>query len=260
MRPIYASSSSSSSPSPQIRRPGPRQRQQRARQRRHRWWWCWRLLRSAACLAVCCCCCPIAAAKTTFGNCTYDGALGPSSKTLRFADITDTVGSLSWGVSIDTSLISIDEYIEDFGRSHAPAIINLYFDTAHLGGLNDPLNCRVAATKAAGAILMLTIEPWDGLASVDRTKVAQLAQLCRSINDAGVPLFLRFAHEMNGDWVRLSRAFLLHCVFPWCLVLVFLVFLGGFHASPFPFICYFLIFIFNCPLRVGLCCVLCAVC
>ncbi|KAF8545432.1 glycoside hydrolase superfamily [Trichophaea hybrida] len=140
------------------------------------------------------------AAQTTFRNCTYDGVLDNFPTPLTFNDITGTIGSVSWGVSIDNSILTVDDYIASLGGDHSPAIINIYFDTSHLGGANDPLNCQVAAVKAAGAILMITVEPWQGLHTIDSTKTAELSQLCRDINDAGVPLFVRFAHEMNGDW------------------------------------------------------------
>jgi len=141
------------------------------------------------------------AAKTTFQNCTYDGVLDNSQSALAFNDIQGTIGSVSWGVSIDNSILTIDSYIAALGKSRTPAIINIYFDTAHLGGSNEPLNCQVAAAKAAGAVLMLTVEPWDGLHTIDSKKTTELGQLCRDINDAGVAVFVRFAHEMNGDWV-----------------------------------------------------------
>jgi beta-mannanase len=141
-----------------------------------------------------------AAAETTFRNCTYDGRFNHTSSLISINDIAGLNGSVSWGVSLDTSAMSIDDYIGALGRDRSPAIINLYFDMAHLGGINNPLNCQIAAAKAAGAILMLTVEPWSGLHTVDATATTELGRLCRDVNEAGVPVFVRFAHEMNGDW------------------------------------------------------------
>lgn len=120
---------------------------------------------------------------------------------MTFADLTSTTGSISWGASLDTKSMTTDDYVLSLGENRAPTILNVYFDAAHLeGGLNEPLNCQIAAAKAAGAILMLTIEPWDGLHKIDSVVTTYLARLCRDINDAGVGVFVRFAHEMNGDW------------------------------------------------------------
>jgi len=97
--------------------------------------------------------------------------------------------------------MTVDDYVLSLGENHTPTILNLYVDAAHLeDSPNESLNCQIAATKAAGAILMLTIEPWDGLHTIDSVVTTYLARLCRDINDAGVGVFVRFAHEMNGGW------------------------------------------------------------
>jgi hypothetical protein len=141
------------------------------------------------------------ATETAFAHCTLTSLLTPQPSSLSIASLA-TSPVISWGVSLDTSSQSLDDYTRSLGGK-GPTIVNLYFDWEDLGGLNEPLNCHIAAVKAAGAVLMLTIEPWQGLGSdvISDEKTKQMAQLAREINDAGVGLFVRFAHEMNGDWV-----------------------------------------------------------
>lgn len=50
-----------------------------------------------------------------------------------------------------------------------------------------------------GGIFALTIEPID-IANVPQSLLEQVAQTCYQINKNGVPMFLRYGHEMNGDW------------------------------------------------------------
>jgi hypothetical protein len=49
------------------------------------------------------------------------------------------------------------------------------------------------------SILALTIEPTDMDGPSDAL-FEQIARECRRINEMGVPMFLRYGHEMNGDW------------------------------------------------------------
>jgi hypothetical protein len=50
------------------------------------------------------------------------------------------------------------------------------------------------------AALMLTLEPNGGLAAVTPAASADLAARLAGYNRKGVPVFVRFAHEMNGSW------------------------------------------------------------
>lgn len=53
--------------------------------------------------------------------------------------------------------------------------------------------------KGAGGAIQLALEPSNGLNAVKDD--AYLRQFARDAKAAGVPIFLRFASEMNGDWV-----------------------------------------------------------
>ena len=54
-------------------------------------------------------------------------------------------------------------------------------------------------------MVMITLEPWNGLASVTAEAAAALADLAAGYNARGVPVLIRFAHEMNGSWYPWSQ-------------------------------------------------------
>ncbi|KXS16028.1 glycoside hydrolase family 26 protein [Gonapodya prolifera JEL478] len=54
--------------------------------------------------------------------------------------------------------------------------------------------------SADRGVLLFTIEPFGGLATVDLKAIADIVSVCARLNDFGVDVLLRFAHEMNGDW------------------------------------------------------------
>ena len=80
-----------------------------------------------------------------------------------------------------------------YGR--APAILLYYLN---YGGDLPPAD--VAAAQQTGAALEIALQPVNGLDAVlaDTTYLPRLAQ---QLSAAGVPVFLRFAGEMNGNWL-----------------------------------------------------------
>ncbi|WP_258935186.1 glycoside hydrolase family 26 protein [Nesterenkonia pannonica] len=69
-------------------------------------------------------------------------------------------------------------------------------------GRGDVENVTAAADQIAefNGVLMLTVEPVDGLGAVTPEVIEELVSVLRSINESGVPVLLRYAHEMNGSW------------------------------------------------------------
>src|SRR5690606_21344322 len=78
------------------------------------------------------------------------------------------------------------------GKQHG-----LYF-AYHKYGQPFPKNFA-ANVKAAGGAIQLALEPEQGLAVVKNDEY--LKQFAKDAQAAGVPVFLRFASEMNGSWV-----------------------------------------------------------
>ena len=71
----------------------------------------------------------------------------------------------------------------------------------------DAQNLDAAAVQAhgAGAVLLVTLEPWGGLAAVTDQAAAHLAQRLAGYGAQGIPMIVRFAHEMNGSWYPWSQ-------------------------------------------------------
>ena len=104
---------------------------------------------------------------------------------------------------------------DQIGRS--PAMVSWYEAWGGATGVTgDVIDVRLLqAVAAAGAVPMITWEPWDPAAGVEQPAY-QLAIIARGDFDAyinswayrlaayGGPVYLRFAHEMNAVW------------YPWC--------------------------------------------
>jgi hypothetical protein len=58
----------------------------------------------------------------------------------------------------------------------------------------------VEQVRSVDGIALITLEPTDGLASVDQASAAAVADLLAGYRACGVGVILRFAHEMNGSW------------------------------------------------------------
>ena len=127
-------------------------------------------------------------------------APGGSSATCTAASVTASApdsGALL-GVSIDWASDSLADYAERLGR--APAVAVTFSQMPLRDGDRTNIAAAAAQTAAQGGRLLLTLEPNEGLATVTDEAVADLVATLRSVNDTGVPVVVRFAHEMNGSW------------------------------------------------------------
>ena len=59
---------------------------------------------------------------------------------------------------------------------------------------------HIERAKAAGVGLQVALQPINGLDEVQDGEY--LRSLARSAKDVGIPIFLRFANEMNGSWIE----------------------------------------------------------
>ncbi len=67
------------------------------------------------------------------------------------------------------------------------------------------LDATMHAVTGTGAMVMITLEPYGGLASVTPAAASALAARLARYNSQGIPIFVRFAHEMNGSWYPWSQ-------------------------------------------------------
>jgi hypothetical protein len=108
-----------------------------------------------------------------------------------------------FGVNLDWDHDTPASLVHRLGRSPALYVAFAAFPIeGRAAGFIDGI---VAELKEQHAALMLTLEPNGGLSTVTDAAVAELAGRLAGYNREGVPIFLRFAHEMNGSWYPWSQ-------------------------------------------------------
>ncbi|TJY42585.1 copper amine oxidase [Cohnella pontilimi] len=86
---------------------------------------------------------------------------------------------------------------EAFGKKHAIYLTYTHFNRLYEGGHAFPVK-YAEEVKQLGGALQIGWEPHKGLDEVKDDEY--MRQFAREANAAGIPVFLRFACEMNGDW------------------------------------------------------------
>ncbi|ORY45942.1 glycoside hydrolase [Rhizoclosmatium globosum] len=113
---------------------------------------------------------------------------------------------LMLGVSLDWSYEVPSANVKK-QNGYTPAVYNAWLDIipGTFGGLgydNNTFNWFGSEAGRVGAMLELSLNPQ--VADVSKITVEMMtnfAKMCAFINEYyGVPIFLRYAHEMNGDW------------------------------------------------------------
>ena len=104
-----------------------------------------------------------------------------------------------FGVNLDWSTDSLHSYSNRLGFT--PAVVVL-FTKLPLGNDANALDSAASQALKSHSALMLTVEPEKALKSITSQVARGLAIRLAAINRSGVPVFLRFAHEMNGSWYK----------------------------------------------------------
>lgn len=108
-----------------------------------------------------------------------------------------------FGVNLDWDKDSPEAYSQRLGRT--PAV---YVEFAQLP-LDEASRSRLdtVVDQIAGVhgMLLLTLEPHGGLTAITPKVADVLADVLSGYNRRGVPVFARFAHEMNGSWYPWSQ-------------------------------------------------------
>ncbi len=99
------------------------------------------------------------------------------------------------------SAASIESFAKDYGKR--PAIVLTFLDWGKY-----PDEAVMRDVYSSDSVLMLTWEPWhaETKQAIDYDAVlagkddAYLREFATRLKTIGRPVFLRFAHEMNGDW------------------------------------------------------------
>lgn len=107
-------------------------------------------------------------------------------------------GSSYFGVQLDWEHDTPASYAARLGRT--PAVYGRYVPFPLSADDHDNLSIGVDQIAAQHAMFDLTVEPFGGLKTVTPDAVADLANTLADWNRRGVPILVRFAHEMNGAW------------------------------------------------------------
>ncbi|MCU1634411.1 MAG: hypothetical protein JWM61_3063 [Micrococcaceae bacterium] len=102
------------------------------------------------------------------------------------------------GVNLEWGRETLAEYSQKLGERPAVAVTFADFPLNE----EDPDLIASAAEqlRQEGGMLLLTLEPMDGLTAVTDEHAQELAGMLARFNTNGVPVIVRFAHEMNGSW------------------------------------------------------------
>lgn len=113
------------------------------------------------------------------------------------ASLVPASGAL-FGVNLDWHAKSLREYAFDLG--HKPAVSVAITGFPYTDEERTDLQRDVVQIRGNGQMMLLTLEPADGLSAVTDESARVLADDLAEFNDDGVPVIVRFAEEMNGSW------------------------------------------------------------
>jgi hypothetical protein len=159
-------------------------------------------LLTAACALLLAACGGKPSPATTANTTGTSPALPPASCPSGQARLTPQDG-IYFGVNLDWEKDSPADYAVRLGQK--PAVYVLFAEFPLSAGAEGYVNDIANQVAAQGGALMLTLEPNSGLDAVTPASAVQLAVQMASINQRGVPVYLRFAHEMNGSWYAWSQ-------------------------------------------------------
>jgi Glycosyl hydrolase family 26 len=118
------------------------------------------------------------------------------------AELAPRDGAL-FGVNLDLGAKSLAEYSGDLG--HKPAVGVSFTGFPYTAQEKRDLERAVTQIRENGQMMLLTLEPMTGLEAVTEEAARALAEDLAAFNDDGVPVIVRFAHEMNGSWYPWSQ-------------------------------------------------------
>ena len=102
------------------------------------------------------------------------------------------------GMNLDWGSETVADLASRLGHPPADVVSFVSFPLTAEDGPN--LDAAAAQAGEAGALLVITLQPWGGLAAVTDGVAGDLASRLARYGAQGVPTIVRFAHEMNGTW------------------------------------------------------------
>ena len=114
------------------------------------------------------------------------------------ADLVPEPGTALLGVNLDWGSEQLADFTADLGAAPATAVVFTELPLTDDNRTN--LAAAVEQIRGQNSSLLLTLEPRQGLAAVTDKVIADTAALLDDISAQGVPVIVRYAHEMNGSW------------------------------------------------------------
>jgi hypothetical protein len=115
----------------------------------------------------------------------------------------EPAGGAYFGVNLNWDTDSPAAYSRRLGRAPAVYVEFAQFPLEAAGRAH--LDTVIDKVSAVRGMALLTLEPHRGLGAVTPAAAAELGDLLGTYNRRGVPVFVRFAHEMNGSWYPWSQ-------------------------------------------------------
>ncbi len=129
---------------------------------------------------------------------TVESMASPPAACTQAAPALVPEDGVYFGVNLDWDKESPAEYAARLGKT--PAVYVLFAEFPLSADTLGYVQHIADLVKAQNGALMLTLEPNAGLGVVTVDSANALAGQLAGINAGGVPVYLRFAHEMNGSW------------------------------------------------------------
>ncbi|RAX17043.1 hypothetical protein DC347_10525 [Pseudarthrobacter sp. AG30] len=138
---------------------------------------------------------------STAGQASTDPSL-PVCEVADRGSLVPSSGAL-FGVNLDLAAKPLAKYATDLG--HKPAVSVSFVDFPYTDQDRTNLQQAAAQIRNDGQMMLLTLEPKTGLSAVTPDAIAGLVKDLANINGQGVPVIVRFGHEMNGFWFPWSQ-------------------------------------------------------
>lgn len=131
-----------------------------------------------------------------------DGTQACTAARASGAPLEPTTGAW-FGVNLDWENDSPSAYAGRLGRTPAVFVEFAAFPLDDATG--ERLDAVIDQVADVGGMALLTLEPHGGLEAVNPDAAIDLGERLARYNRRGVPVFVRFAHEMNGSWYPWSQ-------------------------------------------------------
>ncbi len=109
------------------------------------------------------------------------------------------------GCYVSIALDYDEDTIETFcGKTgYHPAAFMKYFGFPSVAEDWTDITTFLDEIAAYGGMAVVVVDPHNGLDQISQTDINAFASMCSSYNNLGVPIIVRFGHEMNASWYTL---------------------------------------------------------